>query len=84
MKFTYRPQGVCSQLFEFDIEDGKIKQLQITGGCDGNLKGISKLVKDMPVDEVISKLDGLTCGFKRTSCPDQISKALRQFKEEQI
>ena len=84
MKFTYRPQGVCSQFFEFDIDDGKIKQLQITGGCDGNFKCISTLVKDMTVDEVIRKLDGLTCGFKRTSCPDQISKALRQFKEEQI
>lgn len=83
MKYTYHPQGVCSRLFEFDIDDGKVKQLQVTGGCDGNLKGISMLVKDMPVDEVISRLDGLSCGFKRTSCPDQISKALKQFKAEQ-
>lgn len=84
MKYTYRPQGVCSGLFEFDIDDGRVKKLKVTGGCDGNLKGISMLIQDMPVDEVISKLEGLTCGFKRTSCPDQISKALRQFKAEQI
>lgn len=84
MKYIYRPQGVCSRLFEFDIDDGKIQKVQITGGCDGNLKGIAKLIQNMPVDEVINKLEGLTCGFKRTSCPDQISKALRQFKEEKI
>ena len=84
MKYIYRPQGVCSRLFEFDIDDGKIQKVQITGGCDGNLKGIAKLIQNMPVDEVINKLKGLTCGFKRTSCPDQISKALRQFKEEKI
>ena len=84
MKYIYRPQGVCSRLFEFDIDEGKIQKVQITGGCDGNLKGIAKLIQNMPVDEVINKLEGLTCGFKRTSCPDQISKALRQFKEEKI
>jgi len=83
MKYSYRPRGVCARLFEFEIDDGKIKQLSITGGCDGNLKGISRLVQDMPVDEVISKLEGLSCGFKSTSCPDQISKALKQFKAEQ-
>lgn len=83
MKYTYRPQNVCSRLFEFEIDDGKVKQLHVTGGCDGNLKGISMLVKDMPVDEVISKLEGLSCGFKPTSCPDQISRALKQFKAEQ-
>lgn len=83
MKFTYRPQGVCSQLFEFDIDDGKVKQLQVSGGCNGNLKGISNLIKDMPVDEVINRLEGLSCGFKHTSCPDQISQALKQFKAGQ-
>lgn len=83
MKYTYHPQGVCSRLFEFDIDDGKVRQLQVTGGCDGNLKGISRLIRDMPVDEVISRLEGLSCGFKRTSCPDQISQALKQFKAGQ-
>lgn len=83
MKYIYRPQGVCSRLFEFDIDDGKVKQLKVTGGCNGNLGGISKLVQDMPVNEVISRLEGLPCGFKDTSCPDQISQALKQFKAEQ-
>lgn len=83
MKYVYRPRGVCSRYFEFDIEDGRIKQLQVTGGCNGNLKGISSLIKDMPVNDVISRLKGLECGAKGTSCPDQIARALEQFEAEQ-
>lgn len=82
MRFTYSPKGVCSSRFVFEIEDNKIKSLVVTGGCNGNLKGISSLLKDMDVNEVITKLKGVECGFKATSCPDQISKALEAYLEE--
>ena len=82
-KFVYRPRGVCSSLMEFMIEDGVIKDLKITGGCDGNLKGIIQLVKGCKVDEVIEKLENIKCGFKNTSCPDQISKALKEYKNNE-
>ena len=77
MKYTYKPQGVCSQLMEVEIEDGKIKNVQITGGCNGNLKGISALVVDMDVEEAIRRMDGIRCGFKSSSCPDQLAQALK-------
>lgn len=82
MKFTYRPRGVCSQLMEIDIEDNKIKSFEVKGGCSGNLQGISRLVEGMDVDEVIKRLDGIKCGFKSTSCPDQLANALKEFLEE--
>lgn len=78
MKYTYRPRGVCSQLMEIEIEDGVVKSLKVTGGCSGNLQGISKLVVGMPVEEVISRLEGIRCGFKNTSCPDQLARALKE------
>jgi uncharacterized protein (TIGR03905 family) len=80
MKYTYKPKGVCSQLFDIDIEDGKIVSLKVTGGCSGNLQGISSLLKGMDVDEAISRMDGIRCGFKPTSCPDQIAQALKSYK----
>lgn len=83
MKFTYRPKGVCSQQMDIDVENGKLVSLKVLGGCSGNLQGISKLVEGMEIDEVISRLDGIHCGFKNTSCPDQLAKALRQYKAEQ-
>lgn len=83
MKYTYRPKGVCSQMMEMDIEDNKLKSLKITGGCSGNLQGIAKLVEGMDIDDVINRLDGVRCGFKSTSCPDQLAQALRHYKEEQ-
>lgn len=82
MKFTYRPKGVCSQQMDIDIEDGKLVSLKVMGGCSGNLQGIAKLVEGMDVDEVITRLDGIRCGFKKTSCPDQLAQALKQYKEE--
>ena len=83
MKYTYRPKGVCSQMMEMDIEDNKLKSLKVTGGCSGNLQGIAKLVEGMDIDEHINRLDGVRCGFKSTSCPDQLAQALRHYKEEQ-
>ena len=76
MKITYRPKGVCSQLMDIEVEDGKIESVKVTGGCSGNLQGISSLLKGMDVDEAISRMEGIRCGFKATSCPDQIAKAL--------
>ena len=82
MKITYKPRGVCSRLMEIEIEDGKIASVQVTGGCDGNLKGISRLLVGMEVDEAIKRMEGIRCGMKATSCPDQLSIALRQYQRE--
>ena len=73
----YRPQGVCSRLISFDIVDGKVRDVKFQGGCNGNTKGISSLVEGMDAQEVISRLEGTTCGFRPTSCPDQLARALK-------
>ena len=80
MKITYSPKGVCSKLMDIDVEDGKIESVKVTGGCSGNLQGISSLLKGMDVDEAISRMEGIRCGVKATSCPDQIAQALKQYK----
>ena len=77
MRYTYKTEGVCSSLIEFDIEDGKVSNVAYEGGCNGNLKGIGRLVEGMDVEECISRIEGIQCGFKNTSCPDQLAKALR-------
>lgn len=82
MKYTFRPRGVCSQLMEIEVEGNTLAGLKVTGGCSGNLQGIASLVRGMELDEVIDRLSGIRCGFKATSCPDQLAKALRQIKEE--
>ena len=74
----YRTKGVCSQMIHFDIEDNKVKNVSFVGGCNGNLQGISRLIEGMDVDEAISKIKGIRCGFKSTSCPDQLAKALKE------
>lgn len=76
--YEYKTFGTCSQRILFDIEDGKIKNVQFIGGCNGNLKGIGALVEGMDANEAISRLDGITCGGKPTSCPDQLARALKQ------
>ena len=76
-KGTYRTRGVCSQKIDYEIEDGIVKNIEFTGGCNGNLSGISRLVKGMPVEKVVELLEGTTCGYKETSCPDQLAKALK-------
>lgn len=76
----YKTSGTCSQLIDFEVEDDIIKSVAFTGGCNGNLKGISALVSGMRVDDAIAKLKGIKCGFKNTSCPDQLARALEQYK----
>ena len=76
MKYQYRTQGTCSEMIEFEIVDGKLHNVQFYGGCHGNLQGIGKLVEGMDANEVIAKLGGIRCGYKDTSCPDQLSKAI--------
>ena len=73
----YKPKGVCSQNISFDIVDGKVRGVKFLGGCNGNAKGIGALVEGMDAEEVIRRLEGTTCGFKRTSCPDQLAQALK-------
>ena len=82
MLYTFRPRGVCSQEMEIEMEGNVIKSLRVLGGCSGNLQGISRLIAGMEIDEVISRLEGIRCGFKPTSCPDQLAQALKAMKEE--
>ena len=79
--YQYKTRGTCSQQILFDIQDGKVHNVQFIGGCNGNLKGIGALVEGMDVDDVIARLEGTTCGSKATSCPDQLAQALKQAKE---
>ena len=81
MDFKYKTSGVCSREISFTLEDGKIKNVSFLGGCNGNLQGISILTEGMDADDVIEKLQGIRCGFKKTSCPDQLAKALKAAKE---
>lgn len=78
-RISYVPTGVCSKMFIIDAEEGRIKNLQVIGGCEGNLRGLSTLLIDMKIEDAIKKLEGIDCHEKGTSCPDQIAKALRQF-----
>ena len=78
MQYTYKTSGTCSREIHFEIEDGKVKNVQYIGGCPGNLKGIGALVDGMDVQEAITRLEGITCGPKSTSCPDQLAQALKQ------
>ena len=78
MQYEYKTSGTCSQRILFDIEEGKVKNVTFLGGCNGNLKGIGALVEGMDAQEVVSRLEGTTCGMKATSCPDQLAKALKE------
>ncbi len=79
MKYTYYPQGTCSIQIDVDVDDqGIINQVEFLGGCHGNLQGISTLVRGMHAQDAISKLQGIRCGYKSTSCPDQLAQALRE------
>jgi uncharacterized protein (TIGR03905 family) len=76
--YTYKTSGVCSRQIDFEIVDGKVHNVRFTGGCNGNLQGIGHLIEGMEVHEAISRLEGIRCGMKPTSCPDQLSKALKE------
>lgn len=78
MNFNYRTQGTCSRNISFDLEDGVVTNIRFEGGCNGNLKGISALAEGKKAQEVIETLSGIRCGFKSTSCPDQLAKALSE------
>jgi uncharacterized protein (TIGR03905 family) len=78
MTYTYKTQGTCSRKITFDLEDGIVKNVNFEGGCNGNLKGISALVEGKDAEEVIKTVSGITCGFKATSCPDQLARALHE------
>ena len=77
MTYTYYPRGVCSQRMDLEVEDGVIRRVEVLGGCSGNLQGISRLVVGMPAEEAIRRMEGIRCGGKPTSCPDQLAKALK-------
>ena len=78
MQYEYKTKGTCSRSILFDIEGGKVKNVQFIGGCNGNLKGIAALVEGMDVQDVISRVEGIQCGMKSTSCPDQLAQALKE------
>ena len=83
MTYTYRTQGTCSSQITFDLDGDIVTNVKYYGGCNGNLQGISKLVNGMTVDEIEKKLGGIRCGFKSTSCPDQLAKAVRKAYESE-
>ncbi len=79
MKYSFVPKGVCSRQINFEIENGIVKNCEFIGGCNGNLKGICKLIEGQPVEQVIKKLEGITCNNKPTSCPDQLAQGLKSY-----
>ena len=81
MTLKYKPRGTCSSMMEVTVENGIVMNVKITGGCNGNLQGISKLVVGMPAQEVINRLSGIRCGYRSTSCPDQLAIALTKCME---
>ena len=83
MKFSYKTKGVCSNTIQFEIENNILTNVSYQGGCHGNLQGISALVEGMDVDEVIKRVEGIHCGMKPTSCPDQLATALKEAKDAQ-
>lgn len=79
---VYKTQGVCSREIHFEVKDNKVTQLQYLGGCNGNTQGIARLVEGMDMDEAIRRLEGIHCGPRPTSCPDQLAQALKRYKKE--
>ncbi len=78
MTIDYTPRGVCSRRFQIDVEEGVIRSVQVTGGCSGNLQGLSALLRGMKVEEAVARMEGIRCGSKATSCPDQLAQALKK------
>lgn len=82
MTYTYYPKGTCSKQMDVELENGVIREVRVLGGCNGNLQGISSLVRGMKAEEAIERMKGIRCGFKPTSCPDQLSIALTKALEK--
>ena len=80
MEFTYKTKGTCSREITFEVNEGKVSNVKFYGGCNGNLKGIGALVEGMDIDDVIARVEGIHCGMKSTSCPDQLAQALKAAK----
>ena len=80
--YQYKTSGTCSQMIYFDLEDNKVKNVKFVGGCNGNLKGIAALVEGLDMDEAIARIEGITCGLKKTSCPDHLAQALKEVKAQ--
>lgn len=78
MKYTYKTKGTCSREISFELQDGIVTNISFLGGCNGNLKGVSKLAEGQRVEDIIERLEGIKCGFKTTSCPDQLATALKE------
>ena len=81
MQFSYKTNGVCSRKIDIEVENGIVKNVKFEGGCNGNTQGVAQLVKGMKVSDVIEKLENIKCGFKNTSCPDQLAQALKTVGE---
>ena len=80
---TYKTSGTCSRAINFEVENNVVKNVQFVGGCSGNTQGVARLVEGMDIDEAIRRMEGIRCGMKPTSCPDQLARALKQYKEQQ-
>ena len=81
MEYSYKTSGTCSREIHFEVEDNKVKNVRFVGGCNGNLQGIGALVEGQNVDDIIARIEGISCGGRPTSCPDQLARALKQTKE---
>ena len=78
---TYKTSGVCSREIQFEVENDIIKNVKFIGSCSGNTQGVSALIRGMNIDDAIGRLDGIQCGVRKTSCPDQLARALKQYKQ---
>lgn len=78
---TYKTQGVCSREISFEVEDNKLTNVRFLGGCSGNTQGVARLVEGMDIDEVLVRTEGINCGYRQTSCPDQLAQAIRLYKK---
>lgn len=83
MSYVYKTKGTCSSQISFDLDGDIVKNIKFTGGCNGNLKGIASIVDGFTVEEIVDKLSGITCGYKKTSCPDQLAKAVAEAYNSQ-
>lgn len=83
MHISYAPKGICAKKVDFDVEDGVVKNIVFVGGCDGNHKGLAALAEGMTPEEIIKRMKGITCGFRATSCPDQLTAALEEYLKKQ-